>query len=93
MHNRGQKVCRALASGFLDSKSRHCRNSDVLRPTQIAIKVLTKPHHRSLAAPSFSLSAPSYYQKRKASLCEAAASHCSIRESLRGLLGLWFQNS
>lgn len=66
-------MCRALASGFLDSKSRHGRNSDVLRPTQIVIKVLTKPHHRSLAAPSFSLSAPSHCQKREATLCEPIA--------------------
>lgn len=66
-------MCRALASGFLDSKSRHCRNSDVLRPTQIAIKVLTKPHHRSNAAPSFSLSAPSYCQMGEATQCEAIA--------------------
>lgn len=62
-------MCRGLASGFLDSKSRHGRNSEVLRPTQIVIKVLTKPHHRSLAAPSFSLSAPSHCQKREATLC------------------------
>lgn len=97
MHNRCGKRVGSLAPGSLDSKSRHCRNSDiVLRPTQIAIKVLTKPHHRSLAAPSFSLSAPvaaSASARRGKPLCAPRSpSHCGFRVSLRGLLGLPFQN-
>jgi hypothetical protein len=87
-------VCQALASGFLDSKSRHCRNSGVLRPTQIAIKVLTKPHHRSLAAPSFSLSAPSRCQKREATPCGLIALALYHQGELaRPAWPVWFQNS